>query len=129
MPHIVVEYSANLEEDVDVAALLRVVHDALLATEAFPPEAIRTRAARRDMYRVADGNPRNAFLAIVGRIAPGRLPELRHSLGKTVFEAVRAHLSEVSARRPLSITFELHEIEQTAAFRHNSIPAPIADKG
>ena len=127
MPHIVVEYSANLERDVDIAALVKVVHDAFIATAAFPLEAVRTRSVRRDNYRIADGNPRNAFLCVVGRIAPGRPQETRHHLGKLVFEAIQFHLSEVSAKIPLSITFELHEIDQTSAFRHNTIQCESAE--
>ena len=123
MPHVVVEYSRNLEQSVDISELIRVVHDAMVATDAFPLEAVRTRGAPRDDFRIADGDPRNAFLAIVGRIAPGRPQPVRHELGKALFEAVRDYLSEVSETIPLSITVELQEIDQTSAFRHNSIPA------
>jgi 5-carboxymethyl-2-hydroxymuconate isomerase len=121
LPHIVVEYSRNLEKSVDIVELLKCVHDTAIATKAFPLEALRTRAAPREQYLIADGNPRNAFLAIVGRIAPGRPAQLRHELGRILFEAVQGYLSEVSRRIPLSITVELHEIDQTSAFRHNSI--------
>jgi 5-carboxymethyl-2-hydroxymuconate isomerase len=123
MPHVVVEYSRNLEQSVDISELIRVVHDALVATNAFPLEAVRTRGAPRNDFRIADGDPRNAFLAIVGRIAPGRPQAVRHELGKALFEAVRGYLSEVSEAIPLSITVELQEIDQTSAFRHNSIVA------
>jgi 5-carboxymethyl-2-hydroxymuconate isomerase len=64
---------------------------------------------------------------VVGRIAPGRPQETRHHLGKFVFEAIQSHLSEVSAKIPLSITFELHEIDQTSAFRHNTIQCVSAE--
>ncbi len=97
MPHTVVEYSANLEQHTDIRALVELVHSTLAETKAFPLEALRTRAARRDMYRVGNGDPGNAFLAIVGRIAPGRPQSVRHALGKTLFDAVEAHLRVVSA--------------------------------
>jgi 5-carboxymethyl-2-hydroxymuconate isomerase len=125
MPHIVIEYSANLDVQTDIPALVRVTHEAVFATGEFALEAIRTRTARREVYRIADGDPRNAFVAVVGRIAPGRTGELRHSIGKAVFEAVQTQLATLSASIPLSLTVELHEIEQTAAFRHNTIlPRP-----
>ncbi|SDS48686.1 5-carboxymethyl-2-hydroxymuconate Delta-isomerase [Bradyrhizobium canariense] len=127
MPHIVVEYSKNLEQSVDIPDLIRVVHDAVIATNAFPLEAVRTRGAPRDDFRIADGDPRNAFLAVVGRIAPGRPQQLRHELGKTLFDAIRGYLSDVSEAIPLSITVELQEIDQTSAFRHNSIVVKPSD--
>ena len=69
MPHVIVEYSQNLERSVDISELIKVVHDAMIATNAFPLEAVRTRGAPRNDFRIADGDPRNAFLAVVGRIA------------------------------------------------------------
>jgi 5-carboxymethyl-2-hydroxymuconate isomerase len=123
MPHVIVEYSENLAQRVDISELIRLVHETLAATNAFPLEAIRTRGAPRADVRIADGDPRNAFLAIVGRIAPGRSQQLRHDLGKTLFEAIRDYLGDVSAAIPLSLTVELQEIDQTSNFRHSSIPA------
>jgi len=127
MPHVIVEYSKNLERNVDISELIKVVHDAVIATNAFPLEAVRTRGAPRNDFRIADGDPRNAFLAVVGRIAPGRPQQVRHELGKTLFDAIRDYLSDVSEAIPLSITVELQEIDQTSAFRHNSIVAKPSD--
>ena len=54
MPHLIVEYSGNLEKQLDMPAILRVVHDAALATGVFPFGGIRTRGERRDLYLIAD---------------------------------------------------------------------------
>jgi 5-carboxymethyl-2-hydroxymuconate isomerase len=124
MPHVVAEYSANLEQSTDIGKLLDVIHGALFATGEFPLEVLRIRAARRDQYKIANDDPKNAFLAIVGHIAPGRPASRRRDIGQAVFDAVCAHLDQVSKMIPLSITLELHEIEQTAAFRKNTIKAP-----
>jgi 5-carboxymethyl-2-hydroxymuconate isomerase len=121
MPHVTAEYSSNLEQSTDIMSLLDVIHGALFATGEFPLEVLRIRAARRDQYVVANKDPRNAFLAIVGYIAPGRPPTKRREIGQALFDAVCRHLADVSEAIPLSITVELHEIEQTAAFRKNSI--------
>jgi 5-carboxymethyl-2-hydroxymuconate isomerase len=127
MPHIIVEYSRNLEQSVYIPELIRVTHEAMIATKAFPSEALRTRGAPRDDFRIADGDPRNAFLAVVGRIAPGRPQQVRHELGRTLFEVVTSYLGDVSKAIPLSITVELQEIDQTSAFRHNSIAVKLSD--
>ena len=121
MPHIVIEYSANLDAQLDIRDLVRVTHEAFRATGVFPPEAIRTRAARRDVYLIADEEPGNAFVAIVAHIAPGRSEELRHSVGHAIFSKVESFLKPLQDAIPLSLTFEVHEIEQTATFRKNTI--------
>lgn len=123
MPHVIIEYSSNLEEHVDLAAFLEHVHQAALACGAFPLPGLRTRAARRDRYRIADGHPANAFVHVVARVAPGRSLEVRHAAGRSIFEAITSFLAPQIAQMPLAITFEMHEIEMAVSFRENNLAA------
>lgn len=118
MPHFVIEYSANLDEALDIRDVIRVLHAAVIETGAFPAAALRTRSARREDYLIGDGDPANAFLAITGRIAAGRSDALRQSLGQRIFAAVRDHVVSVVGSAPLSLTLELQEIDPSASFRH-----------
>src|SRR5688572_33124611 len=72
MPHVIVEYSANLEGAVEVKALLQALHEAAIETGVFPAGGVRTRAERRDEYIVADGRPEAAFVHVMRRIGAGR---------------------------------------------------------
>ena len=72
MPHIVIEYSANLEHEVEPMTLVRAVHAAALAQAIFEAAGVRTRAARREHCLIADGDPSHAFVAVTARIGPGR---------------------------------------------------------
>ena len=123
MPHVAVEYSENLGRRTDIGALLDVVHETLMASQAFPPDAIRTRGVPREQVRIGDCDPRNAFLAIVVRIAPGRSRDTSRTIGRALFDAVCEHLTSVIASVPLSITIEFQEIDQTAAFKASTIGA------
>jgi 5-carboxymethyl-2-hydroxymuconate isomerase len=123
MPHITVEYSKNLEKSIDILQLIRVVHDAIIATDSFTISNIRTRGVPCSDYYIADGNPDNAFLAIVGRIAPGRPQQVRHDLGNAIYSKIKSHLNDTFNSIPLSLTVELQEIDQTAAFKHSTIVA------
>ena len=66
MPHLIVEYSANLERDVDIPRLVAAVHAAALETGVFPIGGIRTRAERRDIYQVADSHRRQRLHPCAG---------------------------------------------------------------
>src|SRR5580698_7211837 len=92
MPHLIVEYSANLENRIDILKLVETVHRAALETGVFEIAAVRTRAARRDHYVIADGHCDNAFVAIWVRVAPGRPPETRKRLGQQIFDAACDYL-------------------------------------
>jgi 5-carboxymethyl-2-hydroxymuconate isomerase len=72
MVHVVIEYSANLAEVVDIQELVDIVHSAALTDGLAAAAGLRTRAVARDQYRIADGRPEFGFVAVVARIGPGR---------------------------------------------------------
>jgi 5-carboxymethyl-2-hydroxymuconate isomerase len=123
MPHFTVEYSANIEPDVDIAGLVAAVHAAVLETGSFEIGGVRVRAERRDIYKVADGAPDNGFVAILGRIGVGRPAEVRASAAQTIFAAACAYLDPYFAHHPLAISFDLEEIEPVGSLKKNNLHA------
>jgi 5-carboxymethyl-2-hydroxymuconate isomerase len=121
MPHLIVEYSANLNNRIDIFKLVETVHHAALRTGVFEVAAIRTRAAGRDYYVIADGHRDNAFVAIFVRVAPGRPPETRRRVGQEIFDAACEFLKNVYETTPLAISLEVQEIDNTAAFRKKNL--------
>jgi 5-carboxymethyl-2-hydroxymuconate isomerase len=121
MPHLIVEYSANLEPDVDIGRLVSAIHDAALETGVFPIGGIRTRAARREVCIVADGHPDNGFIHIQARIGKGRTQEAREKAAGHIFACLKAETAEVFARRPLGLTFEIVEIDPVGSLKHNNL--------
>jgi 5-carboxymethyl-2-hydroxymuconate isomerase len=121
MPHLTVEYSANLENRIDILQLVETIHQAALKTGVFEVAAVRTRAARRDHYVIADGHRDNAFVAITVRVAPGRPPETRKRLGQEIFDAACEFLQKTYDTTPIGISLEVQEIDNTAAFRKNNL--------
>ena len=102
MPQITVEYSRNVEARADVPALLRAVHEAARDTGLFDKgNGIRTRAAARDLYLVANQDPDNAFVSVRARIAEGRTLAQREQLADALFAATCAQLAQASATTPL----------------------------
>jgi 5-carboxymethyl-2-hydroxymuconate isomerase len=128
MPHIIVEYSANLDDQIDIQKLIEAVHQAALRTGVFEVAAVRTRAERRDYYVIADGHEDNAFVAISARVAPGRSRETRQRLGQEIFDAACEYLEKVYERTPLAISLEVQEIDNTAAFRKNNLHAIVKER-
>lgn len=128
MPHVTVEYSANLERDVAPRALVDAIHDAVLATGAFELGAVRTRAARRDVYAVADRDPENAFVAVRLAIGKGRDVETRKRVSREVMDALEAVTAEAFARRGLALSVEIQEIDDVATLRTNNLHARMKAK-
>ncbi len=121
MPHLIVEYSANLEKSVDIPALLRAVHGAALATGVFPIGGLRTRAERREHYVIADGHADNGFIHVQVRIGAGRAADVRQTAAEQIFAAVKAATALVFATHALGLTLEMVEIDPVGTLKHNNL--------
>jgi 5-carboxymethyl-2-hydroxymuconate isomerase len=124
VPHIIVEYSANLDDSLDIRALIDALHQCAIDSRVADAAAIRTRAERREVFRVADGNPANAFVHIVARLRIGRSEEQRRALADALLAATDQQLQRADKTHPLAITIEIEEIDNITA-RRNSIRAAL----
>lgn len=121
MPHIVIEYSANLESEADPMALVRAVHAAAVAQPVFETVGVRTRAARREHFLVADGDPGHAFIAVTARIGSGRTLEARKAAGEAIMTALYSVVERIYQSRGLLLSVEVTELDGAAMNRRNSL--------
>jgi 5-carboxymethyl-2-hydroxymuconate isomerase len=128
MPHIWVEYSANLDDDVVIDKLLDSVHEAAIATGVFPIGGARTRAVRVEQYRIADGHRDNGFVHVVLRIGHGRDAATKKAATEAVFAAVCAFLRPVYDRRPLGISLEMQELDPVLNLKLNNLHEYVAQR-
>jgi 5-carboxymethyl-2-hydroxymuconate isomerase len=128
VPHIIVEYSANLEATVPIAALVADVHRAVLATGIFKLGAVRTRATRHDMFVIADGDPQNAFINVIARVARGRPAEKRRSLAEAIMAVLDQQTATSTRSRGLALSVYVEEIDEEGALRKNNLHARMEQK-
>jgi 5-carboxymethyl-2-hydroxymuconate isomerase len=121
MPHLNIEYSANLEEVLDVQALVDTIHAAALETGIFPLGGVRTRAEPRKHYRIANGDSRAGYIHVMVRIGSGRELATRRSAGDHIFAALCDFTDGIYQSRPLALSFEIHEIPGDMAWRKNNL--------
>lgn len=121
MPHIQIDYSANLESRLDMAALCTVMRDAAVATGILPLAGIRVRATACTHVVIADGNPDHAFLDISLRLRGGREAEAKRRATQTIFAAAETFCAEVLATSSLMLSFEMRDIDPDLSPRTSSI--------
>jgi 5-carboxymethyl-2-hydroxymuconate isomerase len=121
MPHLNIEYSANLADELDIQRLVDRIHETALETGIFPLGGVRTRAEARKHYRIANGDPRAGYIHVLVRIGSGRDIETRRSAGERIFGALCDFTDELYQSRPLALSFELHEIPAEMAWRKNNL--------
>lgn len=121
MPHFIVEYSGNLEDEIDLPGLFEKVHQTLGDTGAFPMGGIRSRAVKAETYRIADAKHDYCFVHMTLKVGSGRSLEVRRHAGDVLFETIKAHFAELQEKRLLAISFELAELNPDLNYKRNNI--------
>ena len=121
MPHLTIEYSANLDGKSDMAALCRSLHAAMLASGLFELGAIRVRAVRCTDYAVADLLPENAFADLRLRIGAGRALADKTRAGEMIFAAAVSHFAPLFETPHFALTLDISELNPALSWKKNAI--------
>jgi len=121
MAHFHIDYSANLEERLDISGLCKVVAEAAAETGVFPVAGIRVRALRADYAYMADGNPEHAYLDLSVRLRAGRADEAKQAATRAIFAAMEAYCAEVMANSSFMLSVEMRDIDPELSLKTSSI--------
>lgn len=110
MPHLTIEYSANLADIVAIPDLLGAVHRTACESGVFEIPAIRTRAVGRELALTGDGNPSNGFVLITVRMKSGRPPAVQEKLAQSLLDAASGPLAAAFEQRSVILNVEIHDI-------------------
>ena len=116
-----IEYSANLDDSVDMGELCALISRTILDTGLFEPGAIRVRAFRAEAYAVADRLPENGFIDMNFRIGRGRSAEEKKRTGEAIFTTVTDHLAKLFATPHFALSLEIREIDAELSWKKNAI--------
>lgn len=125
MPHFVIEYSANLDGQVDFGALCQRVHQTIVDTGLFELGAIRVRCHRAGIYAITDYDPRNAFIDMSFRVGVGRSQQDKQRTGEAIFEAVAAEVATLFDSQHFALSLEIREIDPQLSWKRNSMHARL----
>lgn len=115
MPHLTIEYTANLDAHSDVGALCKALSHTLVTLKdamgalVFPLYGTRVLAHPAAQYAIADGEQGRIFVYLNLRITPGRSADLVKTIGDTVLSAAREYLAPVMDKLPLRLTLHIDE--------------------
>lgn len=111
MPHFIIQYSANLEQVLDLSGLCEAIRIAATRIDTFPTAGIRVRALRADHYAIADGNPLHGFVDISIRLRGGRPDDVKQNATQCIFDAAQAFIQPVMDIRPIALSLEMRDID------------------
>jgi len=120
MPHLTLEYSDNIE--VDVQPLLARLHEEVVATGAINLKGIKSRAIKHTQYRVADGDPDYAFVHVGLLIREGRPIEVQKEATQRVMRVLKETFGSQFENGYLSLSVDLKEMRDGIALTDHNIP-------
>lgn len=128
MPHLTVEYSANLDGRVDLDALCAALLETVLETGLFEVGAVRVRALRADHYAIADRLPENAFVDLSFRIGKGRSADEKKRAGEAIFATASNLLTPLFETPHFALSLEIREIDAELSWKKNAIHPRLRGK-
>jgi len=123
MPHLTLEYTANLEFDIQL--LLTRLHEELVATGAVNLKGIKSRAICHTDYRIADGDPNYAFVHVNLLIREGRPLEIQKEAAQRVMEVLKTTFGQRFESGHLSLSVDIKEMREGIALTFHN----ISDRG
>jgi 5-carboxymethyl-2-hydroxymuconate isomerase len=112
MPHLVLEYSANVPDEPDLGLALRRLHEAITTAGPFDLANVKSRAVRHEHFRVADGAARRAFVHLTAAVLPGRDAEVLHATAAALLAVLLETFPRASTERRCDFSVEIREMRR-----------------
>ena len=122
MPHLTLEYSANLHRAGRFKQLCHDLADVLLAQGVYPIGGIRVRALACEDYCVGDGSLGDAgFVHGTLKIGAGRGDAVKQKTLDELFAVMKNHFTVQFAQHGLALSLALYEFSEVGALKHNNL--------
>ncbi len=127
MPHLTIEYSANLRASGEWPSLCRKLAGVLASREqegkpVFPIGGIRVRAIAAEDWCIGDGSLADAaFVHARLMIGSGRAEPVKREAGDALFAVMREHFARSFESRGLALSLEIGEFGEAGTWKHNNL--------
>ncbi|MFZ9625145.1 MAG: 5-carboxymethyl-2-hydroxymuconate isomerase [Burkholderiaceae bacterium] len=136
MPHLVMLYTGQLDQEVEMGALCRQLADTMIAVRdeadkpVFPPGGTRVLAYPAPHYAVADGGAAGraaggtgdyAFVYLNLRMARGRSEATQQRAGQMLLQVAQKFFAPAMARRHIGITLQIDEGAEVFDAKHSNL--------
>lgn len=113
MPHIIIEYTETARSQIEGADVRQHVHQAVVASELFNPDAVKTRYLAYDSIAHGETGEHTDFVHVNLKILSGRPETERKKLATSVFAVLEKHLGAIPKR-----SVEIHEMDQATYIKN-----------
>jgi len=118
MPHLTLEYTANLDEWASDPGVLLSLHRTLESVAGIKVGNCKSRWRMVEEWVVGDGEGESAFVHLDLRFLEGRPPSVKEAVGAGALEILKNHFGPASEGLDLQITVEIQDIRKETYFKH-----------
>jgi 5-carboxymethyl-2-hydroxymuconate isomerase len=111
MPHLVLQYSANIDPPPEVQELFGELHRTISELTGVDVAKFKSRAIGCDNFLVGDGSPANGFAHLDVRLLGGRPIELKRQVADAALAILQTHFARAARALDLQITVDLLDVE------------------
>lgn len=86
MPHIILEVSDNIKEDLELKRFFYDIHQVLVDYAGAKLDSCKSRLRRESSCYIGNGEPNNAFMHLKIFLLSGREKEVKHKISKKAFD-------------------------------------------
>jgi 5-carboxymethyl-2-hydroxymuconate isomerase len=117
MPHVILEYTANLGAQVNAPELLHQLYEVMLTHADCRVEDLKLRAMRQDIFIAGDELPDKAYVYAAVRFLAGRSPELKKALGDALLQTLSDYFAKGPGPLRPQVCVELIDIDPACYFK------------
>ncbi len=127
MPHLRIDYSANLDAHLDVGGLCQALAGQLAAqrdkdgNDLYPLTGTRVLAYPAPHHAVAGGHDGFGYIYLNLRVTPGRSAGLIEATGEALMAVVKARCAALLAAHPVGITFHIDQVAASYSGNFNNL--------
>ena len=117
MPHIMLEYTDNIDQPIEFRDLFAELHQVLADTAGINIANFKSRARCLHTYHIGEGEAGNAFVHVEVHLFEGRSVEVKRAIGERGLGVLKKHLAQSLSDHNLQITFQVRDIQRQAYFK------------
>lgn len=112
MPHLILEYSGNIEAEETFSSLFAKCHAVLAEVLPTNIQSCMSRAIKQDNYYVGNGDSQNGFIYLQCKVLKGRTKETLQKAAEQLFFIVKEHFADYSQQPQIRIAVEMTELSE-----------------
>lgn len=112
MPHLILEYSKNIDGKLNFEPLVLMLHKILENKLPTDISSCKTRILAHESFFIGNGNAENAFVHLTIKILAGRSDENKNQLGNEILREMRVFFQPNQSNLILQLSVEVKDLDK-----------------